>query len=73
MKDGMKGTKESSMNEWLMGRILTVSGVLVGCWFAAAPLAAEQPAGELPAARAPAGGLDTPGAALVDLLKGGQP
>jgi FKBP-type peptidyl-prolyl cis-trans isomerase FklB len=60
----MKGTKECSMNEWLMGRMLTASGVLVGCCLAAAPLAAEQPTGELPAARAPAGGLDTPGAAL---------
>ena len=52
------------MNESLAGRILTVGGVLAGCWVAAAPLAAEQPAGELPAARAPAEGLDAPGAAL---------
>jgi FKBP-type peptidyl-prolyl cis-trans isomerase FklB len=60
----MKGAKECSMNEWLMGRMLKVSGVLVGCCVAAAPLPAEQPAGELPAARAPAGGLDTPATAL---------
>jgi len=52
------------MNRMLVGRILQVGGVLVGCSVVVARLAAEQPPTELPAARAPAEGLDSPAATL---------
>ncbi len=49
---------------WPTGVLLTGNLLLVVSWIAAGPLAAEQPATELPAARPSAEGLDAPGAAL---------
>jgi FKBP-type peptidyl-prolyl cis-trans isomerase FklB len=54
----------NSMNRPWGSRWLWFGGIVVGCCVVAAPLAAEQPAGDLPAARPPAEGLDTPAATL---------
>lgn len=52
------------MNERSAGRIIALGGVLVGSCLVAVTLAADQPPGDLPAARTPSEGLDTPAATL---------